>query len=368
VPDGRLRVSITASSIPHTGIGRYVSHLTASLAGSVEYVPVRLTAGVLSAVPLLRQLPLTLAGVDATAPLHVSQIVGAGVLIFRRLPPTVVTVHDLGPLVWAPEGTATPAAARLLLRLHFSALQRADRVIAVSHSTARSLVDRLRVDPARITVVYEGVDHDVFWPRSEARARLDERLGVSGWEDCRTLLVVGTELPRKNLEAVLEALRFFRTRGQRVRLLKVGSTGGAGWRERTTRLAAEFGVLDAVRFLEGVTDEELALLYRAADAYVCVSHVEGFSLPTLEALACGAAAVVAPNGALPELVGDGGIVLSGSGAAALVEALERLFAQPEMAQELRGRAVERAEAFSWQRMGNETLSVYRALASAITRS
>jgi glycosyltransferase involved in cell wall biosynthesis len=359
----RQRVNLVGAPADTGGIARYRLGLERALAPWVDFIPAEVGAGALSGRPLLRQMPLAVHGLDPTVPAHFVQIVGAGVLWLRRLPPSVVTAHDLGPLVWPTEWLEYSPFARTLLMLAFTALRRAQRVISVSEASARTLVERLRVDPARVRVVLRSIDHAVFHPRAAARRHVEERLGIGRWDEWRTIVNVGTELPRKNLAVILGALRILQRQGARVRLLKVGGAGGDQWRAATVRAAAQLGVEDRVRFVRFESDDDLAALYSAADAYVCVSHVEGFSLPTVEAMACGAPTIVAPNGALPEVVGDAGVVLDDGSAERLAGALGTLFADPARAERLRALGPVQARKFAADREAEQTLTVYRELAA-----
>jgi len=348
----------------HGGIARYRRELAARLAGQVEYVSCEVTAGPLAAVPLLRQLPLVLRGLDASSPLHVTQIIGAGVAWFSRLPAAVVTVHDLGYLDWPNEREMFTPAARALLKLAVSALRRAELVIAVSDFTARSLVQKTGIAASRVRSIHQGIDHTVFRPRAAARATIEERLGLGEWDAWWTAIVVGNDLPRKNLGLAFEIVALAKQDGRRLRLLKVGGSGGQRFRDASRRAVERLGVADRVHFLDGVDDDDLALLYGTADAYLCPSHLEGFSLPTVEAMACGSPVVVAARGSLPEVVGEAGVVMPpGAGASEWLGQLDVLFGDANLSAELRRCGVERAARFSWEETAQRTLAVYAELAA-----
>jgi glycosyltransferase involved in cell wall biosynthesis len=358
-----LRINIVGTAEGHGGISRYCRELQTAAAGRVAWVPCQVTAGPVAGVPLLRNLPLAVRGLEPGAPLHISQIVGAGIAWFRRLPPTVVTVHDLGFLLWPPERAMLTPLARALLHLSFTALRRVDRLIAVSAFTERSLVERLGVRPDRVTRVLEGVRADQFWPRPDARQALERRLGIGGWSEWQTLLAVGSEIPRKNLTALLDVVALYRQRGRRVRLLKAGGPGLAESRAVTLRAIARRDLSDRVLLLDGISDEDLALLYSATDVYVCASHLEGFSLPTVEALACGAPAVVSASGALPEVVGEAGVLVPvNASASTWIEHLDGVLDDAACRADLPHRAVQQAAHFRWSTAAEQTIAVYRQLA------
>lgn len=359
----RILVDLVAAGPGVGGISRYCAELQARLGDRVVFRPSQVTAGPLGRVPLLRQLPLGLTGRPRGDVVHFGQIVGSGIMLFRRLPPTAVTVHDLGFLVWPPERQTFGPAARLLLRLSFAGLRRAHRLIANSWFTRDTLVHRLHVPPDRIRVTLFGVDHGVFHRRADARRALEERWGLGGWNKWRTLVAVGSELPRKNVPGLLRTVAAFRDLGEPVRLVKVGAAGGRDHRRSTLAAIAALRLEDRVRLVDQADDGDLALLYNAADTYVCASHLEGFSLPTLEALACGTPVVVSAAGALPELVADAGVVVRDQDAAAWVAAIDRVLRDAAFAAQLRDAGAQRARHYDWGHTAAQTLDVYRDLAA-----
>ena len=288
---------------------------------------------------------------------------GPGSRFSVRLPPTVITVHDLGFLLWPPERKMFTPAARFFLYLSFAGLCCANRtLIAISAAVERSLIQRLGVPPDIIVRVYQGVDHSVFHPRTGARRELEDRRGIGGWEDWKTLIMVGTELPRKRVQTVLRIVERYKRQGARVRLLKVGRAGGAAFRAATLRAIVGADIVERVQFIEDVDDDILALLYSAADAYVCTSVLADQDAPTLEAMACGAPVVIASDTRTPEIVGAGGIALPHTGTPqAWIDALDAIFTQPVLRDRLADLAVHQAQQFSWKQTAEQTRQVYATL-------
>ena len=223
-------------------------------------------------------------------PLRLSALLGADVIHcptyyapLRPRLPTVVTVHDLA-VFRQPE--TFPAWTRAYApRVVPAMLRAATRVIAVSEFTAAELERLVRIPRERVRVVRNGVDHGVFTPEG-SRAEGDY------------VLAVGTLEPRKNLARTIEA-----TARLGVELRVVGEPGWGGVEPHG----------DHVRWLGFVGDAELASLYRGARCVAYPSLYEGFGIPVLEALACGAAVVTSRGGACEEVAG---------GAATLVDPLD----------------------------------------------
>jgi glycosyltransferase involved in cell wall biosynthesis len=242
----------------------------------------------------------------------------------RARPPVVATVHDVALLRY-PE--AFPAWHRHTGRLALKqAARSADAIVAVSGFTRDELGDLLDVSADRVRVVPNGVD-PIF--AETGRAATGDYV-----------LAVGTLEPRKNLARVVAAARLA---GIELRVV-----GASGW-----------GDVNVPGWLGRVGDEELAELYRGARCLVFPSLYEGFGIPILEAMACGTPVVTSSGGATEEVAGGAAVLVDPLDveaiAAGIAEAGDR---RPELV--ALGR--ERAQAFTWQRAGDELEALWRELA------
>lgn len=271
----------------------------------------------------------------------------------------VVTVMDLSFLVY-------PASFRAQQRLYqtlFTRLsaRRATRLIAISLQTAQDLVHRCGTNASKITVVYPGVDthfHPIAPPALDA---FRQRRGLPE----RFILFVGTLEPRKNLPMLLHA--FAQARPRLPRGCKLVLAGGKGWLYEPVLRTIEQLQLKSEVILPGfVPDEELPLWYNCADVFVYPSLYEGFGLPALEAMACGCPVMAARTSSLPEVVGDGGLLLSHDQPEVWAEALARVCSDETLRVELRRLGLVRAQRFSWATMARETVEVYREVVSGDT--
>jgi glycosyltransferase involved in cell wall biosynthesis len=272
----------------------------------------------------------------------------------RHAAPAVVTVHDLALLRFPELGTT---ALRRMVERSCTAVRRANAVIAVSAATCRDVVELCGVEANRVHVVYNGVA-PAFQPlpAATARARAAARIG----SDQPYILHVGTLEPRKNLPTLLRA--FAALEGDPARPPRLVLAGRRGWGDAPIFAAVdELGLRDSVTFLGDVDPSDLPPLYAAATALVYPSLYEGFGLPVLEAMACGAPVIASESSALPEIVGEAGLLVDGGDVDAVREAIRRVASDEALRSELRARGLQRARRFSWQRAARETLAVYRSV-------
>jgi glycosyltransferase involved in cell wall biosynthesis len=271
--------------------------------------------------------------------------------------PFVITVHDLirlfdlsraDPLIHRPN-----SRARFYLKLDYRGVRRAERLIAVSNTTKQDLVDHLDIEPARIDVVYHGVDREIYRP---SRRRLNGRPYV---------LFVGTEQPRKNFSRVLEAFARLKSHRSRkdIELVKIGGEGHpAGlFRPGTTASMKRLGLENHVRFKGWVSEADLAAYYSGAICCVLPSLSEGFGLPVLEAMACGCPVVTTETTATGEVAADAAAYVDPLDADSIADAIAALIDAPGLRADLSRRGLGRAAAFSWERTALETEKVYRRL-------
>lgn len=258
-----------------------------------------------------------------------------------RLARQAVTIHDLSPLEH-PEWFR-PSFARLYRRLLPGLAARARILIVPSEHTRQRLLACLRVNPAAVYVVPEGVDHAFFSPRRPAEqiaVRKHYRLPEE------YLLAVGTLQPRKNLDCLLAAWKLVQQQKPKLGLVLVGA-GGAPFRRVDLDRLPPGGPDPGLRTPGYVPNADLPALYSGALAYVCASFDEGFGLTALEAMACGTAVVVSRAGALPALVGEAGLLFDPHQPHTLADSLRTLLADPALRQQLARRGLERAAAFQW---------------------
>ena len=273
---------------------------------------------------------------------------------FRRRMPAVITVHDLAFLHF-PE-ILDDDAKRYYGQIG-RAVRDADAIIAVSAATANDLHNLLAVLPERVTVVPEAAASH-FKPVELEPGTIKEINGVPLLAGSFALFA-GTIEPRKNLPTLLRALAQYRAEaGDTTPELVIA--GPRGWLDGPVfELMRDLKLDDRVRLVGGVESEQLLWLYNACCFYVQPELYSGFGLSVLEAMQCGAPVAVADAAALPELVGDAGLLLPATDVESWTDALRRLWNDPELRADLRARGMARAGAYTWERAARETRAVYQ---------
>ncbi len=278
-----------------------------------------------------------------------------GTPIDMRLP-RIVTCHDLIPLVLAKQYLAPlPGARALQWARDFARYRTARRVIAISQATRNDLVEHVGVAPERIDVIYSGVDHDRFGAIAQdgERERLFGRLGF----DMPFLLCLGASDVRKNLPLLVQAFG----RSGVARDLKLVFAGPISVRQRARleKTVRESGVGGRVLILGYIEDALLAALYRHCTAYVFPSSYEGFGLPILEAMACGAPTLTSALSSLGEIAGDAALTLPSLDLDVLASGVARIASDAELRTLLRARGLAHVTRFTWRRCATQTLRCYR---------
>ena len=286
-------------------------------------------ANLLPALPLLRWIT---AGVDV---FHVSTQI--------RHPPRntrlTATIHDMtGHLM--PE-LHTPGNVEAEASFAANVLRRADRLIAVSQNTRADALRLLGLPPDRVEVIYSGIS-DVYFDAAPAPAARPY------------VLFLGTIEPRKNIDTLLDAWQSFTLRGD----FDLVIAGASGWASGKTlaRLASQ---PQGVRYLGYVPEDELPGLTAGATAFIYPSLYEGFGFPVAQAMAAGVPVITSNTSCLPEIAGEGALLVDPRSPAEIQSALEKLLTSAELRQQLKIAGRARAQQYRWENCARQSLEFFR---------
>lgn len=266
---------------------------------------------------------------------------------------TTATVFDFS--CWTVPETHTPANVAATRRYAETILKTSDGLIAISGSARRDAIEILQIPPERIRVVYPGIAEPFFRTTPEMTRETAGKYQLTS----PYLLFLGCIEPRKNVPNLLDAYeRLALPLRQTAPLVLAGPFGWAS-DELRTRLARSN---DSIRYLGYVPEADLPGLVAGAAALVYPSYYEGFGLPPAQAMAAGVPVLASDRSSLPEVVGDGGLLVNPDSVEELSDAMKRLIECPDLRRELGERGKLRASAFRWPECARQSLAFFHEVA------
>lgn len=273
------------------------------------------------------------------------------------LVPSVVVVHDLTtflPGISKTHTIITKLRERLVLKL---AIKRSEKVIAVSESTKKDLIDFFKIKPEKIEVVLEAA-HSQYRLIGDKEKIKEVLFKYKLPQDF--ILFVGTLEPRKNLVKLIEAYKKIIDAG--LNNYKLALVGKKGWYyEEIFKKVKDLELEKDVIFLGYVPDEDVPYLYNTAVCFIYPSLYEGFGLPVLEAMTCGCPVITSNNSSLPEVAGEAGILINEQSAEDMSEALKKVLSDSILREKMREDGLKQAEKFSWGRAAQEMLIIFKKI-------
>jgi glycosyltransferase involved in cell wall biosynthesis len=261
--------------------------------------------------------------------------------------PGVLTCHGLAPL---KSNDVYSKNTKRRFREQFRYVDRLSMVIANSKNTATDLNRILNVPADRIEVIYFGVNHNIFHPRSADEMR--RKLGIPA--DALVILNVGTERKNKNIERLLEVFSALAKEFDNLHLVRVGDRD-----DFFTGRLDDCGL--AARVLRPGRVANTAPYYCASDVYLCMDLHASFGMPNLEAMACGCPVVTSGVEAIPEITADACRLVDPTNVPGVTAVVREVLESTRMRDELRGRGLLRAARFTWEETAKQTADVYKRI-------
>lgn len=286
---------------------------------------------------------------------HDNQSLSYGVRAIGKFVPTIATVHH--PIT-IDRDIAVRTAGSFLKKLKemrwysFIGMQKRVarkllHIITVSMCARDDISRDFKIPKERFTVIPNGINTDVFYRVPEIAREKD-----------RVIVTNSADMPLKGLDYLLKAVARV-SKKRSIRLVVVGSPKKDS---SIVRLIEELGIGNVVKFTGRIDDKQFVLEYAKACVAVVPSVYEGFGLPAGEAMACGVPVISTRGGALPEVVGDAGILVEPENDKALARSITEVFDNPAMAGQLGNNGYKRIrEKFTWRKAAEKTVEVYRSV-------
>ena len=269
----------------------------------------------------------------------------------------VVTIHGVAPFI-LPRTQNKRWPIYLSLTLKYLS-GKFDHVITVSESEKSNLCKILKINPKKVSVIYHGVDRNLFSPpinRERALEDIQRKYKFNG----PFIFHISSLSPKKNLPCLIKALKEFKQFGFPHKLVI-----GGGSRDRIfqyKKFSQKLNIEKEVIFV-GRLGDELPKFYASADVFVFPSFHEGFGLPILEAMSCGCPVITSNRYSMPEVAGNAAILVDPYSSKDLTNALFKLLINEKLREEKIKAAVKRSKDFDWYNSAKQTYAVYKSLLS-----
>lgn len=269
-------------------------------------------------------------------------------------------VYDLIPLVMDDEYYAKwPQNVQTLYNERSKRLKESDIILTISESSKKDIIDFLKIEPAKIKVIYASTNELLINPKPniEQKKLLKEELKI----DRPFIYSLTGNDPRKNNKGLISAFQKVAQVNKDL-ILVIGGIKHPQEQEELIKFAEKEGLQnDRLVILGYVSEETLVALYQECEIFVFPSLYEGFGLPVLEAMRCGAAVITSDCSSLPEIVGDSAIIINPLDEQALECEIKKLISDNNLRDELVNKGFKQAKKFNWEKVVIDSLSYYREL-------
>lgn len=274
----------------------------------------------------------------------------------------IVTFHDLS--IYKIPG-CYPRISGVKEKAVYSLMaKKADRIIAVSHSTKKDVEEIFKIPSEKIDVIYSGLDKRFFEESRISSQKVLEKYGITK----KYILFLGTLEPSKNIIRLLEAFAKFKEKsnhfanGQNSKFdYQLVLAGKRGWlSQEYLRIIKDLGLGKDVIFTGYIVGDELVPLFRNSQFFIMPSLYEGFGMTVLESFATGTPAIISKVSSLPEIAGDAAYFIDPMNKEDMIEAMLKFSRDENMRNEFKAKGLEQVKKFDWQKTARETLEIYNS--------
>lgn len=264
----------------------------------------------------------------------------------------IITIADLGFYVYG-RGFSRKWHEKHLKFMLPRSVRKADRIIAISESTRKQIIEIFDVPPEKVVTVHLGVSEK--YKIMEDRASVDRFIEKYGIKK-PFILFVGNMDPRKNLKRLISAFRSVKKEVKTLQLVIVGNKGELFQKDIMEEVKRGDVILPGY-----ISEEEIICAYNAAAVFVFPSLYEGFGLPILEAMACGAPVVASNVYSMPEVAGGAAVTVNPESTEEITAAILKILNDENFRKNLIAGGLNRAKKFGWETTAQKTLEIYKSV-------
>ena len=267
----------------------------------------------------------------------------------------IITIHDLSFELYPHFFSLKQRLWHRFIRpRHLISLS--SKVIADSINTSNDLQNYYKIPKGKITVIYPGINHEIYQPLEPNLAKLDQIRSKYNLPP-KFILYLGTIEPRKNIEGIIESFNLAKSSNPDLTDLNLVIAGDKGWKfSKVFTTAAESPWADQIIFLGYIPESHKPYLYNLSQLFIFPSFYEGFGLPALEAQACGIPVIAGLNSSFLEVLADSAVLVNPDNLAEIAKATSQILTDSNLKQSLVTKGLANARKFSWHKCAQETLN------------
>lgn len=271
----------------------------------------------------------------------------------------ITTIHDMTYELY-PETMDKRNLKRIKNDIQYS-VNRADKIITVSESSKKDIINFLSVDESKIEVIYNGVEYDRFNKSYSEDEKSKIRVKYTLPENY--ILYMGTLEPRKNIESIIEAFSLFKKENTpSSKNIKLVIAGKKGWLfESIFNLVHKLNIKDDVIFTDYIAENDKSIIYNMASLFIFPSLYEGFGIPVLEAMASSVPVITSSVSSLPEVAGDAAILVAPKDIQSIAKYIGEILGNEELNKNLVEKGHKQAKKFTWESSAEKLVNIYRNL-------